>query len=224
VALLVAGTLLFARTKVLAAPLLGLYPALFVVNVAKPSKLTTTLAAVAVVASLWTAAQAVRLVRVLPTRMSQESARIIEILNDRGRPGDVVLCDWGRGYAVQTHCRLPTVTDGFLESIDNRRRIAGFAVALYSARESDLAAFCRAFDVRFVWVPGRRRHNQALYAGVDINRYFAAGRPTAAGAATNYAKLLTAPRELRCFRPLAAIGADRLLEYVPDCDPRANRN
>jgi hypothetical protein len=117
---------------------------------------------------------------------------------------------------------MPTVTDGFLESLEMRRRIGAYARALYASDELALVELCRRYAVRFVWIPGRRRQMFARYAEVDFREYFAASLPTPRGRRTNFARLLHEPDALRCFKPVAAIDRDRIYEFVlgDDCRRR----
>jgi hypothetical protein len=124
-------TLLFARNKVLAGPLLALYPALLLDGIRRAGgRARAHVAAALLLAALaWTAHDAWRLARILPARLDPETRSALAWLRTEARPGDVVLGDWGRGYVVQLEAGLPTVTDGFLELPEMRRRIAAFGDA-----------------------------------------------------------------------------------------------
>jgi hypothetical protein len=274
-------TLLFARTKVLAAPLLALDAALLVAAAgrlpagararpARGDRHLAVIAALAVVLALaaayvalrlapamagaarpavvaggvvaaaalaagmalrggraapvalalgmvaWTGLEGVALARVLPSALPPAVARGVELLAHHADPGDVVLADWGNGYTIQLGARLPTVTDGFLESEAMRRRIGAFARALYADDEAVLADLCARYDVRFVWIPGQRRQMLARHAGLDHRLYWAGREPTARGRRTVYGRILAVPGTLTRFAPRAAIGPDVILEVVDE--------
>jgi hypothetical protein len=211
-------TLLFARHKVLAGPLLALYPGLVVDGVfrARPGRRLLRLAAAASVAAglAWTAHDAVRLVRVLPARLAPELRAALAWLKAEARPGDVVLGDWGRGYVIQLAAGLPTVTDGLLELPEMRRRIGAFATALYAEEEGPLVALCHEHGARYLWVSAEKRGVNAAYAGLAASDYFHGGQPTARGWRTNYVRLLARPESFRGISPRFAAGPDRIFEIV----------
>jgi hypothetical protein len=162
----------------------------------------------------WTALEGIALARVLPSSLPPTVARGVELLRRHAAPGDVVLADWGNGYTIQLGARLPTVTDGFLESEEMRRRLGAFARALYAEDEGALAALCARYRVRFVWVPGRRRQMLARHAGLDGHLFWAGREPTARGRHTTYARILSTPATLSHFVPRAAIDQDVILEVA----------
>ncbi len=193
-------TLFFARNKVIAGPLLALYPALLADQAFRPRPGGTArrlLAALLVGAGLlWCAYDAHRLVRVLPARPDAEMRAALSWLRSAARPGDIVLGDWGPGYAIQLATGLPTVTDGLLELPAMRERIAAFGAALYAEDENELLALARRHRARFLWIPAAKRQIHAAYAGRRYADYFSAAGPTARGARTTYARLLDRPEEI----------------------------
>ncbi len=210
-------TLLFARNKVLAGPLLALYPALLVAGGFHAGRGPRRLAvlALALVGLFFTANDARRLAAVLPARRDPATAATLAWLRGAARPGDVLLGDWGPGYAVQLSTGMPTVTDGLLELAEMRRRIAAFATALYAEDEAELIALCRAHGARFIWVPAQKRQIHAAYAGRRFTDYFTGNRPTARGARTNYAKLVLQPAALESLSFRYRAGPHLIYEVAP---------
>jgi hypothetical protein len=212
-------TLLFARNKVIAGPLLALYPALLADaagrRMAGGRARRFLLLGLAGLGLLWCANDARRLVEILPARRDPETRAVLQWLRSAARPGDVVLGDWGRGYAIQLATGLPTVTDGLLELPAMRRRIAAFAAALYAENERDLLALCRAHGARFVWVPAEKRRVNAAYAGRRYADYFTPTGPTARGARTLYARLLDSPADLDGFAFRFRAGPHVIYEVTP---------
>lgn len=211
-------TLLFARHKVLAAPLLALYPGLVLDGAfrALPARRFLRITAVILVAAAlaWTANDARRLVHVLPARLAPELRAALAWLKADARPGDVVLGDWGRGYVIQLATGLPTVTDGLLELPEMRRRIGAFAAALYAEDEGPLLALCHEHGARYLWLNADKRGVYAAYAGLRITDYFSGGQPTARGWRTNYVRLLARPESFRGLAPRFAAGPDRIFAVV----------
>jgi hypothetical protein len=189
-------TLLFARNKVIAGPLLALYPGLLAAHAAASSGgrrrwlLRAGAAGLAGGGLLWCVVDSQRLVQVIPARRDPATAAALAWLRSAARPGDIVLGDWGRGYTIQLATGLPTVTDGLLELPAMRQRIAAFAAALYAADADSLLALCRTHHARFVWIPAGKRRTNAAYAGLRYEDYFTGTGPTARGARTNYARLV----------------------------------
>jgi hypothetical protein len=225
--LLLALTFLFARNKVLAGPALALYPALLWRGLggstrdragAWPGARRALAAALVIVALAFTAADALRLTAVLPTRLEPDDRRALSWLRTEGRPGDVLLGDWGRGYAVELHAGLASATDGLLEVPGMPERIAAFARALYAEDPAALADLCREVGAKYLWVPGDKRRVHAAYAGLDYDAYFRGPRATELGTRTCYARLLSgAP--LPGIRPRMRAGAQVVCEVIPDSLP-----
>ncbi len=218
-------TLLFARNKVLAGPLLALYPALLVAGAWRaqgqgPRRHRRPIAAfaataIAVGGLLWTANDARRLVAVLPARRAPETNAALHWLRDHARPGDIVLGDWGYGYAIQLVSGIPTVTDGLLEIPAMRRGIADFATALYAEDEATLLALCRAHRATYLWVPAEKRGINAAYAGRRFTDYWTGQQPTARGARTNYVRLIAHPQDLASFAPRFRAGPHLIYAVAP---------
>ena len=225
--LLLALTGLFARNKVLAGPALALYPALLwhglgaSVAAGRRAGARRTLAAVLVLGALaYTAWDALQLTAVLPTRLEPDDRRALTWLRAEGRPGDVLLGDWGRGYAVELHAGLASATDGLLEVPGMPERIAAFGRALYAEDPGPLAELCRAVGARYLWVPGDKRRVHAAYAGLDYSSYFRGPRATERGTRTCYARLL-AGTPLPGIRPRLLAGSQVVCEVIPDSLPTA---
>jgi hypothetical protein len=234
--LLLLLTFVFSRNKVLLAPLLALYPGLLWRGLGDPqggrerggkerarrrhSWRHRLVAAGLAAALVWTAIDAVRLVRVLPVHLEPDDRRAIGWLRAAGRPGDVLLGDWGRGYAVEWHAGLASATDGLLEVAGMPERIAAFGRALYATDPAPLAALCREVGARYLWVPGDKRRVHAAYAGLDADDYFRGGFATERGRATCFARLL-AMEPLPGIRPRFQAGAQVLCEVIADSLPPA---
>jgi hypothetical protein len=219
-AILLLATSVFARNKVLLGPLLALYPALCWRGLGgRRSPAVRRLGlALLVAAGAWTGADAFRLARILPVRLDPDDRRAIAWLKSAGRPGDVLLGDWGRGYAVEWHAGLASATDGLLEVPGMPERIAAFAHALYAEDPGPLADLCREVGARFLWVPGDKRRVHATYAGLDPTAYFVGPGATPRGARTVYARLL-AGEPLPGIRPQFRAGAQVLCTVIPDSLP-----
>ena len=219
-------TLLFARNKVIAGPLLALYPALLAAAAFRPGpggRARRALAAGVLGAGLlWCGYDARRLVQVMPARPDVETRAALAWLRSAAHPGDIVLGDWGPGYAIQLATGLPTVTDGLLELPAMRERIAALGAALYAEDESDLLALCHRHRARFLWVPAAKRRIHAAYAGRRYADYFTAAGPTARGARTNYARLLDRPGEFTGLTFRYRAGPHLLYEVTPPAGDRLN--
>ncbi len=210
-------TVLFARNKVLLGPMLALYAALLVQGARASARrpIRWLGPALVLLALAITARDAHRLVQVLPARLEPEVAQVLSWLRAAGRPGDIVVGDWGRGYATELHAGLATATDGLLEVPEMPERIEAFAHALYATDPAPLRALTAALGARFLWIPGDRRQVNADYAGYRYADYFTAGGMTALGARTNFARLL-AGEELPGFMPRFRAGPHVICEVVPD--------
>ena len=210
-------TVLFARNKVLLGPMLALYAALIVEGArgsAARGPVRWLCPALVLVALAITARDAHRLVQVLPARLEPEVARVMHWLRGAGRPGDVLIGDWGRGYATELHAGLATATDGLLEVPEMPGRIEAFARALYATDPTPLSAHAAEVGARFLWVPGDRRQVNADYAGYRYADYFTPEGVTALGARTNFARLL-AGEELPGFMPRFRAGPHVICEVLP---------
>jgi Oligosaccharyl transferase STT3 subunit len=210
-------TLLFARNKVLLGPMLSLYAALLVEGARASNRRPVRWLgpALVLVALAITARDARRLVEVLPARLEPEVARVVSWLKSAGRPGDVLLGDWGRGYATQLHAGLATATDGLLEVPGMPERIETFARALYAPDPAPLRAHAAELGARFLWIPGDRRQVNADYAGLRYADYFTDRGTTALGARTNYARLLGG-EAMSGFVPRFRAGPHVIYEVLPE--------
>jgi asparagine N-glycosylation enzyme membrane subunit Stt3 len=219
-ALLFVATLVFARNKVLLGPFLALYPALLWRGLRGRRSVALRRIGLGLLlgAAVLTCADAFRLTRILPVRLDPDDRRALTWLRSAAHPGDVLLGDWGRGYAVEWHGGLASATDGLLEVPGMAERIAAFGHALYAEDPRPLAELCRQVGARFLWVPGDKRRVHALYAGLDPTVYFDGPRVTARGGRTVFARLLRG-EPLPGIRPQFRAGAQVLCAVIPDSLP-----
>jgi len=154
-----------------------------------------------------------------------------------GRP--VVAASWSYGYELQLYTPAATVTDGFLESAENRRRIAGFSAALFAPDGgAALHRYCRRFQARYLLLdsahllplcrrlglPWREWLQVTETAGGSRVEVLPAGRPIA------WIRLLALPGGAEGFRLRFARGNLLIFEVshdlvqAPADSARPNRN
>lgn len=84
-------------------------------------------------------------------RPPEDAAAAYGYLAEQGGSRLVVAASWSRGYELQFYTPAATITDGFLESEDNRRRIAAFTDALFAPDEGlALRAYCWRYGARYL--------------------------------------------------------------------------
>lgn len=171
---LAVGTLLFARNKIVLAPLVaivigGLFEALEPTAPADPAAVRRqakrpprkdTGTAVRVIAGTVLAAcvavtvfDALRLALTRTSRMEPGQRAALAWLARETPPGAVVLAPWERGYEIQGYAGRRTVLDALLEDPLNQRRIVEAANAWMAPVTDSLVAVCERAGARYVLVP-----------------------------------------------------------------------
>lgn len=156
-------TALFARSKILLAPLLAAAIGWLAQRWLDPEApgrggarhaATRTLAVIALVAAFgWTAWDAWRLMRSRTAVMPADKVAVIESVARLTPPGAVIVAPWELGYEVQRYADRPTVMDGLLESAPNRRQIVAFAQAALAQPPDSLERYCESVGAEWLVVP-----------------------------------------------------------------------
>jgi asparagine N-glycosylation enzyme membrane subunit Stt3 len=97
-------------------------------------------------------------------RLAPNERKAIEFLRTHARPGAVVMCDWDAGYEIQSRAGLATVTDGLLESAENRRRIVELYAAMMDPTSAPLEALCRRYRAGWLLLPT----SSSIYAMASV--------------------------------------------------------
>ena len=197
---LLAGTFLFARNKIVLAPLVavvigGLFEALAPMEPGTPGLKSrrpprgigagptarVVARALLVACILATAWDAVRLALSRASRMEPGQRSALAFLASQTPPDAVVLAPWEHGYEIQGYAGRKTVLDGLLEDPLNQRRIIEVARAWLDPRTDSLSALCERTGADYLLVPpSTALHGIAVLtdwpatwkvrAGVPLNR------------------------------------------------------
>jgi asparagine N-glycosylation enzyme membrane subunit Stt3 len=196
---LAVGTLLFARNKIVLAPLVaivigGLFAALAPATSAAPAPprrprsqgagggagtIARAIAGALLVALIAVAAwDSVRLALTRTSRMEPGQRAALAWLARETPPGAVVLAPWERGYEIQGYARRRTVLDGLLEDPLNQRRIVEVARAWMAPATDPLVAVCERTGAGYVLVPpSTALHGIAVLTDWPASWKVRAGRP-----------------------------------------------
>ncbi|MFC2140114.1 STT3 domain-containing protein [Candidatus Auribacterota bacterium] len=130
--------------------------------------------------------------------------------------GTVLMSYWGQGYTTQLYTGCPTLTDGFLENEEIRKRIMEIETAFYATKEKDLYDICKKYHARYIILPIFKTQAMAKTAGVDYRLYenWRERKPTELGLKTTLFKMIydSGPGRLRYFKTRFKTKMYRVLE------------
>jgi hypothetical protein len=150
-------TLLFARSKVLLAPLVAVAVGGAVQwgrqSLGRSHVVHRGAMALIAVAFLWTAWDAWQLMSTRRSSLDPNLRAMHVTIGETTSPADIIVAPWELGYDMQRYAGRATLMDGLLESRVGRERILAFARAAMHPSPDSLAAFCETHGSRWLLVP-----------------------------------------------------------------------
>jgi len=196
------STILFARNKIMLAPLVAIGLGEYLAESMKYNKtFRNTLLAVSALFLLKTSMDSCTLAKTRSpyfTKIRLELKEIINNINWKTPKDAVILCDWSDGYTIQTYCNRPTITDAFLEYNVIVDRIFTISRIYTSSDEKLLWDFCKKNGVTHIIVTRNIKKAHTLFAGLDYDLYYDKdGLPTEAGKKTVLYRLTYEPNSFK---------------------------
>ncbi|HPC20575.1 MAG TPA: hypothetical protein PL039_10300 [Kiritimatiellia bacterium] len=128
---------------------------------------------------------------------------------------DRVAAGWSHGFELQWYTPAKTIMDGYLEDMENRRRIRSFTDALFATDQgASLTSFCAQHHIRYLLLdnshllPLSRRMNLPWREWFRTEAFAGASRVEVlpAGRSVTWLKLMIAPDRSSSFLPVFARG------------------